>query len=266
MRRMALVLAGWLTGLTGRGTATASPAAAGADPYALARRRMVAEQLAAPGRDITNARVLEVMGRVPRQAFVPQRLRADAYDDHPLPIGHGQTISQPYIVAFMTEQLEPKPTDRVLEVGTGSGYQAAVLAELVAQVYTIEIVEELAHRAAADLKRLGYTNVQVRAGDGYKGWPEAAPFDSIIVTCAPERVPQPLIDQLKDGGRMIIPVGRIWNQELVLLRKRGAKLEQQEVLPVSFVPMTGEAEGSPKSEVRSPKEGRGPKAEKGAVR
>jgi protein-L-isoaspartate(D-aspartate) O-methyltransferase len=137
---------------------------------------------------------------------------------------------------------------------------------MVAQVYTMEIVEELAQRAAADLKRLGYINVHVRAGDGYRGWAEAAPFDSIIVTCAPERVPQPLMDQLKDGGRIIIPVGRVWNQELVLLRKRGGKLEQQAVLPVSFVPMTGEAEGRPKSETREPKEGRSTKSEKGLVR
>jgi protein-L-isoaspartate(D-aspartate) O-methyltransferase len=263
---MALVLAGWLTGLTGRGTAAPSLAVAGSDPYALARQRMVAEQLVPPGRDITNARVLSVMGLVPRHEFVPERLRPDAYQDRPLPIGHGQTISQPYVVAFMTEQLEPKPADRVLEIGTGSGYQAAMLAEMVAQVYTVEIVEELAQRAAADLERLGYTNVHVRAGDGYRGWPEAAPFDSIIVTCAPERVPQPLIDQLMDGGRIIIPVGRAWNQDLVLLRKRGGKLERQAVLPVSFVPMTGEAEGSPKSEGRQPKEGRSPKSEKGLVR
>jgi protein-L-isoaspartate(D-aspartate) O-methyltransferase len=151
----------------------------------------------------------------------------------------------------MTERLEPKPTDRVLEIGTGSGYQAAVLAEMVAQVYTIEIIEDLATRAAADLTRLGYTNVHVRAGDGYKGWAEAAPFDAVIVTCAPTQVPQPLIDQLKDGGRMIIPVGERRHQELVLLRKRGGKLEQTAVLPVSFVPMTGEAEG--KSEGRNPK-------------
>ena len=263
---MALVLAGWLTGLNGRGTAAPSLTAAGTDPYALARQRMVAEQLVPPGRDITNARVLAVMGRVPRHEFVPERLRPDAYADHPLPIGHGQTISQPYIVAFMTERLEPKPTDRVLEIGTGSGYQAAVLAELVAQVYTIEIIEDLAQRAAADLKRLGYTNVHVRAGDGYKGWAEAAPFDSIIVTCAPERVPQPLIDQLKDGGRVIIPVGPVWNQELVLLRKRGGKLDQQAVLPVSFVPMTGEIERSPKTEGRRPKEGQSPKPERGPDR
>jgi protein-L-isoaspartate(D-aspartate) O-methyltransferase len=261
MRKMALVLAGWLAGLTGRGTAAPSLTAAGTDPYALARQRMVTEQLVPPGRDIANARVLEVMSRVPRHEFVPERLRSDAYADHPLPIGHGQTISQPYIVAFMTEQLEPKPTDRVLEIGTGSGYQAAVLAELVAQVYTVEIVEELAQRAEADLKRLGCTNVHVRAGDGYRGWAEAAPFDSIIVTCAPERVPQPLVDQLKDGGCIIIPVGRVWKQELVLLCKHGGKLEQQEVLPVSFVPMTGEVEGEPKSETREPKEGRSPKPE-----
>ena len=260
------MLAGWLTGLAGRGTAAPPIAAPGTDAYAQARQRMVAEQLAAPGRDITNARVLAVMGRIPRHEFVPERLRRDAYRDHPLPIGHGQTISQPYIVAFMTERLEPKPTDRVLEIGTGSGYQAAVLAELVAQVYTIEIVTELAQRATADLKRLGYTNVHVRAGDGYKGWVEAAPFDAIIVTCAPERVPQPLVDQLKDGGRMIIPIGRIWNQELVLLRKRSGKLEQTAVLPVSFVPMTGEAEGKPKPEARDPKAGRGPKSEKDLVR
>jgi protein-L-isoaspartate(D-aspartate) O-methyltransferase len=261
MRKLALVLAGWLTGLTGRGTAASAPAATGADPYAPARQQMVAEQLARPGRDITNARVLAVMGKVPRHEFVPERLRPEAYSDHPLPIGHGQTISQPYVVAFMTERLEPKPTDRVLEIGTGSGYQAAVLAGLVSEVYTIEIISELAQRAAADLKRLGCTNVHVRAGDGYQGWPEAAPFDGIIVTCAPEQVPQPLIEQLKEGGRLMIPVGPAGSQELVLLRKRGGKLEQQAVLPVSFVPMTGEAEGNPKAEGRGPKEGRNPKSE-----
>jgi protein-L-isoaspartate(D-aspartate) O-methyltransferase len=224
------------------------------DAFGPARQRMVAEQLAGSGRGITNLRVLKVMGRVPRHEFVPEGLRASAYDDCPLPIGHGQTISQPFIVAFMTEQLEPKPTDRVLEIGTGSGYQAAVLAELTAQVYTIEIVEDLAQRAEADLKRLGHTNVCVRAGDGYKGWPEAAPFDSIMVTCAPEKVPQPLIEELKDGGRMIIPVGPAWNQELVLLRKRAGKLEQTAVLPVRFVPMTGQAQ-DPESVPGKPKAG-----------
>ena len=211
------------------------------DPFLSARKRMVAEQLAGSGRDISNSRVLSVMGKVPRHEFVPGRMRGFAYEDQPLPIGHDQTISQPFIVAFMTEKLEPRPTDRVLEIGTGSGYQAAVLAELVAQVYTIEIVRELADSAGATLKRLGYTNVHVRAGDGYKGWPEAAPFDAIIVTCAPEDVPGPLVDQLKEGGRMIIPVGRAGNQELVLLRKRDDKLQRQSVLPVRFVPMTGEA-------------------------
>jgi protein-L-isoaspartate(D-aspartate) O-methyltransferase len=149
----------------------------------------------------------------------------------------------------------------VLEIGTGSGYQAAVLAGLVAEVYTIEIISDLAQQAAADLKRLGCTNVHVRAGDGYQGWAEAAPFEGIIVTCAPERVPQPLIDQLKDGGRIIIPVGSGRIQDLVLLRKRSGKLEQQAVLPVSFVPMTGDAKGNPKTETRDPKEGRRPKSE-----
>jgi protein-L-isoaspartate(D-aspartate) O-methyltransferase len=213
------------------------------DSYAPARRRMVVEQLLGSGRDITNARVLAAMGKVPRHEFVPERLRPLAYQDSALPIGHEQTISQPYVVAFMTERLEPKPTDRVLEIGTGSGYQAAVLAGLVAHVFTVEIIKELAERAAADLKRLGYTNVDVRAGDGYKGWAEVAPFDAIIVTCAPDHVPQPLVEQLKDGGRMIIPVGSAGDQELILLRKHGGKLERRAVLPVRFVPMKGQTRG-----------------------
>lgn len=183
------------------------------------------------------------MDKVPRHEFVPPDLRAQAYADHPLPIGYEQTISQPFIVAFMTEKLEPKRTDKVLEIGTGSGYQAAVLAELVGEVFTIEIVEPLARRAEADLKRLGYTNVMVRAGDGYRGWPEAAPFDAVIVTCAPEQLPQPLVDQLKEGGRMIIPVGAIGNQQLYVLRKQGPKVEKCSVLPVRFVPMTGKPVG-----------------------
>ena len=216
--------------------------AADTNQFAARHMRMIQEQLTGPGRDITNARVLSALGRVPRHEFVPEHYRDLAYDDRPLPIGYGQTISQPYIVAFMTEKLDPRPTDRVLEIGTGSGYQSAVLAELVAQVYTIEIVEPLAKRAQADLQRLGYTNVLVRAGDGYQGWPEAAPFDAIIVTCAPDRVPQPLIEQLKDGGRLIIPLGEILDQKLVLLRKRGQRLEQAAVLPVRFVPMTGKAQ------------------------
>jgi protein-L-isoaspartate(D-aspartate) O-methyltransferase len=225
----------------GRGQTNATPAGE-EDRFTAERRRMVQEQLSSPGYNITNARVLAALGKVPRHRFVPAELRHQAYADGPLPIGYDQTISQPYIVAFMTGQLDPQPMDRVLEIGTGSGYQAAVLAQLVAEVYTIEIVEALAQRAEADLKRLGYTNIHVRAGDGCQGWPEAAPFDAIIVTCAPEKVPPPLVEQLKDGGRMIIPVGPMGDQELVLLRKRGEQLEQRAVLSVRFVPMTGGAQ------------------------
>ena len=213
----------------------------GLNIFAAVRHRMVREQLAEAWQCITNTRVLAAMDRVPRHEFIPEQDRRRAYDDGPLPIGHGQTISQPYVVAFMTEQLDPKPADRVLEVGTGSGYQAAVLAELVKEVYTIEIVEPLARRAETDLKRLGYTNVFARTSDGSQGWPEAAPFDAIIVTCAPENVPQPLVAQLNEGGRMIIPVGPTGDQKLIFLRKRGERLEQSAVLPVCFVPMTGEA-------------------------
>jgi protein-L-isoaspartate(D-aspartate) O-methyltransferase len=255
MRKTTLLRVLWAMALTRGDTASPWLVAATDKPFALARQQMVAEQLSGPGRNVTNARVLTAMGKVPRHEFVPEPLRSLAYQDCPLPIGNGQTISQPYIVAFMTEQLEPKPADRVLEIGTGSGYQAAVLAEVVAQVYTVEIIDDLARRAAGDLKRLGYTNVQVRAGDGYKGWPEAAPFDAVIVTCAPEEVPQPLIEQLRDGGRMIIPVGPAWSQELVLLRKHGGKLERRAVLPVRFVPMTGRAQ-SGEPEGTTPKAGR----------
>jgi protein-L-isoaspartate(D-aspartate) O-methyltransferase len=213
-----------------------------ADRFAEARREMVSGQLRARG--IGNPRVLDAMGRVPRHEFVPPAVRGWAYRDSPLPIGHGQTISQPFIVAFMTEALRAEPTDRVLEVGTGSGYQAAVLAGLVAEVYTIEIVEALGERAREDLARLGYGNVHVRIGDGYEGWPEHAPFDAIIVTCSPEHVPAPLVAQLRDGGRMIIPVGEAGSgQELVLLEKRGTKVVQRAILPVRFVPMTGKAQG-----------------------
>src|SRR6266496_1569940 len=203
------------------------------------RQRMVQQQLMTRG--ITDARVLAAMAKVPREEFVPPESRAASYEDGPLQIGHGQTISQPYIVAFMTEQLRPKPSDRVLEIGTGSGYQAAILAELVAEVYTIEIVEPLAKNAEATLQRLNYKNVHVKAGDGYSGWPEYAPFDAITVTCAPDHVPQPLIDQLKEGGRMIIPVGSFGDQELYLLEKKNGQLERRAVLPVRFVPMAGEA-------------------------
>jgi len=203
------------------------------------RQRMVQEQLMSRG--VRDERVLAAMNKVPREEFVPQDSRAASYTDQPLPIGYGQTISQPYIVAFMTEQLRPKPSDRVLEVGTGSGYQAAILAELVAEVYSVEIVEPLAKNAEATLQRLGCKNVHVKIGDGYKGWPETAPFDAIIVTCAPDKVPQPLIDQLKDGGRMVIPVGDRFAQELYLLEKKNGQLKQSATLPVRFVPMAGEA-------------------------
>jgi protein-L-isoaspartate(D-aspartate) O-methyltransferase len=206
---------------------------------AKARHVMVEEQLVA--RDIKEPRVLAAMREVPRHEFVPESHRTEAYDDRPLSIGFGQTISQPYIVALMTQQLGLKPTDRVLEIGTGSGYQAAVLARLAAEVYSIEIVEPLAKRAEADLERLGFTNVKVKAGDGYAGWPEAAPFDAVIVTCAPDHVPEPLVSQLKEGGRMIIPVGEEGGvQELYLLEKRGTEVREQAVLPVRFVPMTGQ--------------------------
>ncbi len=206
---------------------------------------MIREQLAAPGRDIANPRVLAALEKVPRHEFIPEAQRALAYQNRALPIGQDQTISQPYIVALMTERLDPQPTDRVLEIGTGSGYQAAVLAELVREVFTIEIVDSLARRAEADLKRLGYSNVFVRWGDGHGGWPEAAPFDVIIVTCAPEKVPSPLIAQLKDGGRIVAPLGKsgpLFEQELILLRKRGNEVERQFVMPVRFVPMTGEGQ------------------------
>src|SRR5205809_793872 len=203
------------------------------------RQRMVQQQLMTRG--ITDARVLAAMAKMPREEFVPPESRAASYEDGPLQIGHGQTISQPYIVAFMTEQLRPKASDRVLEIGTGSGYQPAILAGLVKDVYTIEIIDALAKDAEATLQRLGYKNVHVRVDDGYRGWPEYASFDAITVTCAPDHVPQPLIDQLKEGGRMIIPVGGFGNQELYLLEKQNDQLQRRAVLPVRFVPMAGEA-------------------------
>jgi len=209
------------------------------DEFAPARRAMV-EGLRAEG--IEDERVLEVMSRVPRHAFVPPDQQPLAYEDFPLPIGEDQTISAPYIVAFMTWKLDPQPTDVVLEIGTGSGYQAAVLSPLVKHVYTIEIVESLGKSAEERLARLGYENVSVRVGDGYQGWPEHAPFDKIIVTCAPTHPPQPLIDQLREGGVMVIPYGEMWDQNLHILRKQEGKVEEEAVLPVRFVPMTGEAE------------------------
>lgn len=191
-------------------------------------------------RGIGDSRTLRAMAKVPREKFVANELRANAYEDRPLPIGYGQTISQPFIVAFMTQELKPKPTDRVLEIGTGSGYQAAVLAELVAEVYTIEIVRPLAESAEIRLRDLGYKNVHAKAGDGYKGWPEHAPFDSIIVTAAPDHVPQPLVEQLKEGGRMVIPVGGSVMQRLNVLEKRDGVVKQTAAIPVKFVPLTRE--------------------------
>jgi len=212
-----------------------SPAA---DDAALtrARDRMVAEQIAARG--VKDPLTLAAMRKVPRHLFVPEESRGQAYDDHPLPIGQGQTISQPYIVAFMTEALGLRGGETVLEVGTGSGYQAAVLSEIAARVYTIEIVEALAEESRRRLRALGYTNVEVRAGDGYLGWPEKAPFDAIVVTAAAPRVPETLKQQLKEGGRLIVPVGDE-SQELVVVVRRGSRYEERRVLPVRFVPMTG---------------------------
>jgi len=213
------------------------------DPVTLARQRMVEEQLRRRG--IEDPAVLRAMGTVPRHEFVPESQQPLAYTDQALPIRHGQTISQPYIVALMTQVLELEPGESVLEIGTGSGYQAAVLAEITDQVYTIEILEPLAENARETLQRLGYENVHCRIGDGYRGWPEHAPFDAIIVTAAPDHIPQPLVDQLKVDGRMVIPVGSYY-QELILLRKGAdGNLTRQGVIPVRFVPMTGEAETIP---------------------
>ena len=206
--------------------------------FARSRDRMVHSQL--QGRDIVDAQVLEAMNKVPRHLFLPKDLREFAYNDGALPIKHGQTISQPYIVAFMTQLLELKGTERVLEIGTGSGYQAAVLAEIVPEVYTMEIVPELSRDAEAILKAIGYRNIKFRIGDGYDGWPDYAPFDRIIVTAAPEEIPQPLIRQLKDGGRLVCPVGSI-NQDLVVLKKDDAGITRRSTIPVRFVPMTGKA-------------------------
>jgi protein-L-isoaspartate(D-aspartate) O-methyltransferase len=208
-----------------------------AEPWTSERMRMVQEQMAARG--IRDEQVLAVMRSVPRHEFVPANQRKQAYADHPLPIGYGATISQPYIVAAMTELLAVKKGHSVLEIGTGSGYQAAVLSKLTHEVYSIEIVPELAARARKDLQRLGYTNVEVRAGDGYQGWPEKAPFDRIILTAAPPSVPQTLIDQLRPGGRMVTPVGATpWDQKLMVLEKTGNNtLERRYVMDVRFVPM-----------------------------
>jgi protein-L-isoaspartate(D-aspartate) O-methyltransferase len=204
------------------------------------RTRMVEAQLRA--RDIRDPRVLDAMLKVPRHLFVPEAMRGQAYSDSPLPIGHDQTISQPYIVAFMTQALKIAPGDRILEIGTGSGYQAAILGLLAKEVYTIEIVQPLAERARATLAEQGHRNVHVRHGNGYLGWPEHAPFDRIMVTAAPDEVPPALIEQLKVGGLMAIPVGSV-TQELRILRRTATGVETLETLPVRFVPMTGKPRG-----------------------
>ena len=192
-------------------------------------------------RGISDPAVLAALESVPRHRFVPEQFAASAYADHPLPIGFDQTISQPYVVAFMTEAAELEPGDRVLEIGTGSGYQAAVLAEIVGEVWSIEIVAPLADRARETLAACGYDRVHVRTGDGYRGWPEQPPFDAILVTAAPDHVPQPLLDQLAPGGRLVLPVGRA-SQEILRIRRTADGFERESLLPVSFVPMTGEAQ------------------------
>ena len=219
------------------------------DPFASERQRMVKEiedtqrQVSREtGQGALDPKVLAVMGKVARHQFVRQDLQAEAYANRPLPIGHGQTISQPYIVALMTDLLRTKPADRVLELGTGSGYQAAVLAELVKEVYTIEIIEPLAKQAAQRLAQLGFRNVEVKLADGYYGWPEHAPFDSIIVTAAASHIPSPLVRQLKPGGRMVIPVGTTFlTQYLMLIEKQAdGSVSTWQILPVAFVPLTGQ--------------------------
>ena len=210
--------------------------------YRHLRKKMIENQIVSRG--VTDESVLSVMSDIPRHLFIDESQWSIAYSDGPLPIGHGQTISQPYIVAFMTELLQPDSHHVVLEIGTGSGYQAAVLAKLVHHVFTIEIVPELGRSAQKTLKRLGYENVSVRIGDGYKGWPKEAPFDRIILTAAPEKVPQALVDQLKPGGRMVLPVGpRWWGQDLLVIEKdlTGEVIEKK-TLPVRFVPMVHEKE------------------------
>src|SRR5947209_11338673 len=221
------------------GQAGAARASTAGDPTAAARNRMVQRHLVERG--IKNPRVLEAFRTVPRHRFLPPKTHRLAYDDESIPIGEGQTITPPYDVAFMTEVLDPKPTDRVYEVGTGSGYQSAILSRLVKEVYSVEIKKPLSERATRVHKELGYTNIHTRVGDGYEGWPEAAPFDAIIVTCAPTKVPPPLVEQLKEGGRLIIPIGSRFDQVVHLMIKKDGKLTDKVLRPTLFVPMTGNA-------------------------
>lgn len=211
------------------------------DPFARERQRMVKEDLA--GRDITDKKVLDAMGKVKRHLFVDKDLWDQAYKDHPLPLGEGQTISQPYVVALMTQALAIMPGEKVLEIGTGAGYQAAVLAEITDKVYTIEILPRLAQKAARRLQALGYASVKVKCGDGYAGWEEYAPFDAIIITCAATHIPPPLLKQLKMGGKLIMPLGgTFFTQDLTLVTKKESGNEVTSITGVAFVPMTGKAE------------------------
>jgi protein-L-isoaspartate(D-aspartate) O-methyltransferase len=242
-----IVTAGCIFAIGGRAPAqdSARPASGRAadasskssDPTARARNRMV--QLHLVERGIKNQRVLDAFRTVPRHLFIPQESRRLAYDDESIPIGEAQTITPPYDVAFMTEVLDPKPTDRVYEVGTGSGYQSAILSRIVKDVYSVEIHEPLGKRAAQVHKDLGYKNIHTRVGDGYEGWPDAAPFDSIIVTCAPTKVPQPLVDQLKEGGRIVIPIGQRFDQIVYVGDKHDGRVKLKPLKPTLFVPMTG---------------------------
>jgi protein-L-isoaspartate(D-aspartate) O-methyltransferase len=219
------------------GTVPAKAESSKVDKTVAARNYMVQRHLIERG--IKNPRVLEAFRTVQRHRFLPPETQRQAYDDESIPIGEGQTITPPYDVAFMTEILDPKPTDRIYEVGTGSGYQSAILSRLVKDVYSVEIKAPLSVRATQVHKDLGYTNIHTRVGDGYVGWPEAAPFDAIIVTCAPTKVPQPLFDQLKEGGRMVIPIGSRFNQIVHLIVKKDGKRVDRELKPTLFVPMTG---------------------------
>jgi protein-L-isoaspartate(D-aspartate) O-methyltransferase len=239
----ALVLAAcaWAA-VTSEGGCSSPDGSGGGSPqesarFARERERMVRETIEERG--VRDPLTLAAMRKVPRHLFVPPESLGQAYADHPLSIGHGQTISQPYIVAFMTEALGLKGGETVIEIGTGCGYQAAVLSEIAAKVYSIEILAPLAEEARERLRRLGYANVEVRVGDGYRGWPEAGPFDGILVTAAAPQIPAPLKDQLKEGGRMIVPVGNE-DQDLILVTRRHGAFEQRRILPVRFVPMTGE--------------------------
>lgn len=229
----------YVAGASMPGTSPSDDIPAAPDPWAERRRSMVEEQIRRRG--VRQEAVLEAMMQVPRHRFVPESYWPEAYADHPLPIGWGQTISQPYIVALMTELLALDENKKVLEVGTGSGYHAAVMGQVAGEVYSVEIVGELARQSGALLQELGYDNVQVRAGDGYDGWSEAAPFDAVILTAAPPRIPEPLIQQLAPGGRMVLPLGES-KQELLLLEKTPEGLHRQVITPVRFVPMTGKVQ------------------------